>query len=155
TGKMLAAFAVCRDDSRMDVGRVALHPAHQRRPEIEADARIVVDDFGDAFVGSKNARGRVRGVTFGRDAFVPVVIRVGRILQLDFFEPGVLARRLIEVSVDTDLSIHSLAPSSLAARQSAYLINSRSARLRQYASFIDANHRRFSQSIEAAAMRGD
>jgi hypothetical protein len=117
-GKALAAFAVGFDDGGMDLFGMASHPAHQGRPEVEADARIIVDDLGDAFVGGEDARGGVRRVAFRRDALVPVVVRVSRILQLDLFEPGVFARRLVEVSVDTDLTIHSLAP---VLQQTSYL----------------------------------
>src|SRR5262249_7666266 len=40
----------------------------------------------------------------GVDALVPVVIRRRRILHLDLFDPGILARRLVEMSVQDDVS---------------------------------------------------
>jgi hypothetical protein len=34
------------------------------------------------------------------------MIRVGRILNLDFFKPGILSWGLIKVAMDTDETIH-------------------------------------------------
>ena len=55
---------------------------------------LVVDDAG----------GAVGGVALGGDALVPVVVGRGGVLQLDGFEPGVFARRLVEVAVDADVA---------------------------------------------------
>ena len=51
-----------------------------------------------------NAGGAVGGVALGGDALVPVVIGGGGVLDFDGFEPGILARRLVEVAVDADVA---------------------------------------------------
>ena len=51
-----------------------------------------------------DARGAVGGVTLGGDALVPVVIGGGGVLDLDGFEPGIFAGRLVEVAVDADVA---------------------------------------------------
>ena len=55
------------------------------------------------FRAVKDARGGIRRVTLGGDALVPIVIRVGGVLQFDRFQPGILARRLIEMAVNADV----------------------------------------------------
>src|SRR5436189_12621 len=58
------------------------------------------------------SRPAVRRVALARDAFVPVVKRGGGILNFDRFEPRVLARWLIEVTVDAKISFsHRVSPS--------------------------------------------
>src|SRR5690606_34605102 len=73
---------------------------------VEADVRVVVDDPDDAFPLIEDARICVRRVALGRDPLVPVVVRLRGVLQLDRLEPGVLPRRLVEMSVDADEPIH-------------------------------------------------
>src|SRR5262249_29621627 len=46
--------------------------------------------------------GRVRRVALGRDPRVPVVVGGGGGLDVDALEPGALARRLVEETVDRD-----------------------------------------------------
>ena len=71
-------------------------------------AEAYLDDFQmlhlGGFPGIIHGAGRVRGVALGVDALVPVVVRQRRILRLDRFEPHVLARRLVEVTMDTDVA---------------------------------------------------
>ena len=54
----------------------------------------------------KNAGGGVGRVTLRVDALVPVVIGVGGILQLDDFEPGILAGRLIKMTMNAKITVH-------------------------------------------------
>ena len=63
------------------------HPVEQRRSEIEAQELIDRDE---------------RLVRFPRDADVPVVIGRRRWLDIDQACPGILTRRLVEVSVNDD-----------------------------------------------------
>ena len=101
----LAADPVGVEDGSVDGGVVGLEPREKRRPEIEADLRVVVRDAHDPVLLVEDPRRRVGPVTLGRDALVPVVVRVGRVLQLDRLEPGVLPRRLVEVAVDADEAV--------------------------------------------------
>jgi hypothetical protein len=52
----------------------------------------------------ENAGGQVRSVALGRDALVPIVIRVCRILQLYLLEPWIFAGRLIEMAMNAKIS---------------------------------------------------
>jgi hypothetical protein len=101
----LRAHAIGLQNRLVGVGRFVLHPGQQGGPEVEADARVVVDDFCDAAFRVQNARGAVGRVAFRRDALVPIVIGSGGILQLDRLQPRILARRLIEVAVNAKISV--------------------------------------------------
>ncbi len=79
-----------------------LEPGEQGGTEVEAHAAVVVEDADDLVAGVGDARGAVGGVALGGDAFVPVVVGGGGLLELDGFEPGVFTRRLVEVAVDAD-----------------------------------------------------
>ncbi len=99
-----AALGVRREDRPVDLGLLLLEPGEQRRAEVEAHRRVVVDDRDDAVLLVEDARVRVGRVALGRDALVPVVVRVGGGLTLDRLEPRVLAGRLVEVPVDADVA---------------------------------------------------
>ena len=79
-----------------------MQPPEQRGAEVEAHAGVVVDDADDLVLEVGDAGGAVGGVALGGDAVVPVVIGRGGVLDLDGLEPGVFARRLVEVAVDAD-----------------------------------------------------
>ena len=91
-------------DHAIGARRVFFQPGEQGGPEVEADARIVVHDPDDLVLPVHDARGAVGGITFGGDAFVPVVVGGCRVLRLDGLEPGILARRLVEMAVNADVS---------------------------------------------------
>ena len=77
------------DDARVDP-RVVLEPRQQRRPDVERQPPVVVDDGDDAAVVVEDAGSAVGPVALGRDALVPVV--EGRRQAADGLGPGVLAR---------------------------------------------------------------
>ena len=104
--KRAAALLVGVEDGPVDLRAGPLHPGEERRPDVEADRGVVVDDVDDAVPGVEDAGGRVRRVALGRDALVPVVVGGGRVLDLDLLEPGVLPRRLVEMPVDADEAAH-------------------------------------------------
>src|SRR5262249_59430186 len=89
-----------RDDLAVNLGGRAREPGEERGADVEGDLLEVVDDVENAIGVVDTARGRVRRVALRRDALVPVVERRCRVLDLDGLEPRILARRLIEVSVD-------------------------------------------------------
>ena len=105
-GIFLAAFAVGGEDGAVDFRIVAFKPTHQGRADVEADHRVIVDDPHDAVLRVEDARDRIRAVTLGGDALIPIVERISGILQFDFFEPGIFARRLIEMTVDANVLHH-------------------------------------------------
>ena len=86
-------------------GREVFKPTEQRGAEVEAHARVVVDDADDLALLVDDAGGTVGGVALGGDALVPVMVGGGGVLELDGFEPGVLARRLVEVAVDAEIAL--------------------------------------------------
>ncbi len=98
----LRRHAIRFQDGRVRIRRRRFEPAQQRRAEVEADRRVVVDDAEDALLRVQDAGGRVRLIALGRDARVPVVIRERGVLRLHRLQPRVLPRRLVEVAVDTD-----------------------------------------------------
>jgi hypothetical protein len=53
-----------------------LHPQKQRRPKVKADLRVVIHEANDPLRIVKQARLRIRRVALGRDAFVPVMVRL-------------------------------------------------------------------------------
>ncbi len=108
-GGAMALVAVAREpvgieDGGIDLRLTLLEPGEERRPEVEGDRSVVIDDLGDEVAGVEDARGGVRPVALGGDPLVPVVIRMRRILRLHGLQPRVLARRLVEVTVNADVA---------------------------------------------------
>src|SRR5215208_1718610 len=99
-------LAVGLNNPRVGLGLVAFEPVEERRAEVEAESRVVVDDALDAAVRVADAREGVRAVALGVDALVPVVEGRGARLALDQLRPGVLARRLVEVAVNDQRGRH-------------------------------------------------
>ena len=75
--KELLALAVSSQNAFVSLRGTLFHPREQRRPEVEADASVVVDDFFDTPLPIEYARGAVWQVTLGSDALIPVVVRTG------------------------------------------------------------------------------
>ena len=100
----LPAQPVGLDDPLVDLGRGVGHPLEERRAEIEADPGIVVQEVDDPPLAVEQPRARVGGVALAGDPLVPVVEGGGGVLDLDDVEPGILARRLVEVAVDADIA---------------------------------------------------
>ena len=82
---------------------VRFHPRKQSGSEVEADARIIVDDLFDYTLAIKDPGGRVRTITFGSDPFVPIVVRVCGILNFNNFQPCIFPWGLIKMSMNTDI----------------------------------------------------
>src|SRR5579859_3398072 len=99
----LATCAIGFQNGAIGFRLLRLHPGEQRRAEVEADVGVIIDDALDISLGIQNARSRIGSVTLGGNALVPVVERISGILDLNRLQPGVLARRLIEMSMYTDI----------------------------------------------------
>ena len=75
--------------------------------EIETDKATMeveaVDEgkIGKILVAVEHARQGIWRVTLRADAGVPIVVRGGTFLQFNFFQPGIFARGLIKMAVDT------------------------------------------------------
>ena len=103
TGMAFATEAIRCNDLLKQVRLMASKPGAQGGSDIEAQARIIIDDGGDTVVVPEQARGGIGPVALRRNPSIPVMIRSRRVLHLDFIEPRVLARRLVKVAVDTDV----------------------------------------------------
>ncbi len=54
----------------------------------------------------QNAGFGVGGVALCCDLFVPIVVGIGRILELNRLKPGILTRWLVEMTVDANRTLH-------------------------------------------------
>ncbi len=106
SGKTFAAFEVGFPYAAICVRSTFLHPGEKRWTKVEADVLVVIGDLFDPASRVQNSRGGVRGVTLRGNALVPIVVRICRFLCLDCLEPGILARRLIKMSVNADVAVH-------------------------------------------------
>ncbi len=97
--------AVGVEHAAVDVRAGSLHPGQQRRADVEADMRVVIAQRRDPAVGVEHPRRGVGPVALGGDALVPVVVRGGGVLHFHRVEPGILARRLVEVPVHAHIAI--------------------------------------------------
>ncbi len=77
-------------DALVYIGMMRFEPVRQRGAEIEADAL-------------KDARRRVGAIAFGSDLLVEVVVVTGARLMGHLSSERIFARRLVEVSVDTEI----------------------------------------------------
>src|SRR4028119_1543831 len=73
TVEALTAFAIGLQNPLVDFRVVALQPAHQGRPDVEAHILVVVNDPRNFAAIVKYAGKGVRAVAFDVNAFVPVV----------------------------------------------------------------------------------
>ncbi len=105
TAVALPAAALAVKNHAIGALRVLLQPAHQRRPEVKTDARVVVHDALDLIFVVHDSRRAIGRVALRADALVPVVVRRGRVLGLHRFQPGILPRRLVKVTVNADESL--------------------------------------------------
>lgn len=85
---------------------MTLEPGEKGGAEIKAHPCIVVHnvDYFPVFV--EDAGCSVRGIALGRYPFIPVVIRIGRVLDFDLFKPCVLPRGLVKMAVYADVFLH-------------------------------------------------
>src|ERR1700722_10916717 len=95
----LGAELVGVEDHAVGSGGLVVQPAEKGWPEGVTHPRVVVHDADDFVFFIRDAGGAVGSVALGGDAVVPVVVGSGGILYFDGLEPGVFARRLVEVAV--------------------------------------------------------
>src|SRR3989338_8013195 len=109
-GKSLLANFVGFQDECIRFGVKLFHPRQKRRAEVKTYLGIIIDDIDNVLAGIKNAGSGIGGITLGADPLVPIAIRLGGILELNVFKPGIFSRRLIEMTVDTDETLHDFLP---------------------------------------------
>ena len=106
TGEPLLAFLIRFENGPIRFRLFFGQPRQQSGAEVETDVRIVVGDLHDVPVAIQNSRGPIWRITLRGDPLIPVMKRVCGILQLNELEPCVFSRRLIEMSVYTDVAVH-------------------------------------------------
>jgi hypothetical protein len=84
---------------------VRLQPGEERRPEVEADPGVVVDDALDQPVLVKYPRGGIGSIALDGDPLVPVMIGTSPVLLLYHLQPGILSRRLVKMAVDAEITL--------------------------------------------------
>jgi hypothetical protein len=104
--KAFAAGAVRLQNRPVKLRPLCLQPGKNRGAEVEAHVGVVVNDLYDAAVAVEDPGDGVGLVALHGDPLVPVVIRVGGILELDRLERGVLPRGLVEVPMNADVPLH-------------------------------------------------
>ncbi len=104
SAKRLGAFAVGIQDRLINPRRIGFQPGKQCGAEIKADSGVIIEDVGNEILIIENTRGRIGRVTLGSYPLIPIVIRISGILLLHGFQPGIFARRLVEVVMNTDVT---------------------------------------------------
>src|SRR5258706_13789822 len=105
TRESFAAALIRFTQGFIRLGRFLGYPGKQCRSKIEADPAVIVHQLHDALFTVKDSRFCIGRITFRRHSLVPIVIWVSGILQLNGFELGILAGRLVEMSVYTEIEI--------------------------------------------------
>ncbi len=93
------------EDGAVGAGRAEFQPTQQGGPEVVTHARVVVQDARDLAGVVGDAGGAVGGVALGGDALIPVMEGASGALDLDGFQPGILAGWLVKVAMDTDVAL--------------------------------------------------
>src|SRR5439155_14431612 len=87
----------------IDAGSLLFQPRQKRRTEVETDPCVVVEELENAILRVKNSGSGIRSIALGRDALIPVMVRVGSVLKLDGFKIWILSRGLIEMPMDANV----------------------------------------------------
>src|SRR5262245_44430397 len=106
TGKIFLTFPIGFENCVINIRSFRFKPGEQGRTEVETDLRIIVDETDDLVFAIENPRHGIRSIALRGHPLIPVMIRICRILQLDVFEPRILARRLVEMAVNANIAFH-------------------------------------------------
>src|SRR5579864_510979 len=104
TAESFPALLICLQHRAVNIPCILFKPGKQRWAEIEADLRVVVDDAGDAPLRIHDSGRGVGRVAFRGNTLVPIVIWISRLLQFDVLKRRVLPWRLVEMTVNADVS---------------------------------------------------
>jgi hypothetical protein len=107
------AYPVRIQNAGIRPGKVVLHPGQKGRAEIKIYPFITIYDLPDVSLSVQYA-GKSQGiVTFPGYPLVPVQKGSGTGFGQNILQPGILARRLIKMSVNTNRAVHGSTPRSL------------------------------------------
>ena len=105
-GKIFLTFPIGFENRVINIRRFGFKPREQRSTEVETDLGVIIDEPDDLVIPIENPRDGIRRIALRRNTLVPIVVRIGRILQLDAFEPRVFTGGLIEMTVNTNVAVH-------------------------------------------------
>ena len=93
-------FAIRLNDARVCVRVITFKPTQKRRSEIETEVRVIIDD--SLFNGRRthDAHESVWPVALRMNPLIPIMERRGTGFSINNPGPGILARWLIEMTVD-------------------------------------------------------
>jgi hypothetical protein len=111
--KSLLAFFVRFKNSTVGFGILSGKPGQERRSKIKADSGIVIYDSINEAIFVKDPGDAVWLIAFRCDSLVPIMVGMGGFLKLYRFNPWILARWLIKVSVNADIVFHREFPADL------------------------------------------
>ena len=104
--EMLFALFVGLQNGLISFRVVFLQPGKQRRAEVKTYFGVIVYDVFYLPFTVKNSGESVGVIALRRYAFIPIVERPCAFLYFYFVYPGVFARRLVKMSVNTKISVH-------------------------------------------------
>ena len=104
-GKYFLAFFICLKDRFICFRLVFFQPGKERGAKVVADFRIGINNVYNLSVAIEDAGSCIWGVTLCSYFCIPIVVRIGGILQLNLLQPGVFAGRLIEMPVNAYITV--------------------------------------------------
>src|SRR6266545_3735707 len=93
-------FTVSFNQALISVSMMPLKPGQQRRSEIKTYVRVVIEESLAAVFRLAHADKSIGAVALEMNALIPVMERRGAWFRINNSRPGILARRLIEMTVD-------------------------------------------------------
>src|SRR5215475_2366394 len=106
--KSLGALFISGENTLVNIRGVGLHPGEESRLKVKANSGVVIYDPGDASVSIEYSGSCIWRIALDGDAFVPVMKWISRVLYLDEFQPRILPRRLVKMTMNTDIAFHRL-----------------------------------------------
>jgi hypothetical protein len=103
--KSSQAFSVCLKDLLIDRRKMLFQPGEERGTKIEADGGVIIDDLQDLPFFIKDPGISIWPIALQSDPFIPVMKGMGAFLRFNEFKPRVLPGRLIEMTVNGDISV--------------------------------------------------
>jgi hypothetical protein len=82
---------------------VLFQPRQKCGAKVETDMLVIVDNIFQASLVIQYPGMGVGLVAFLRDPFIPVMERMGGLLNFNLFQPGILTRWLVKVAMDADV----------------------------------------------------
>jgi hypothetical protein len=112
SSKNFLTLSICFQYALIYVRRVPNEPCQESGPEIETDLFVIVHKLDDAALPVQNPGCGIRRIAFRCNPFIPIMIRMGCVLELHSLKPWIFTRGLVEVTVNADVPLH-IIPSPL------------------------------------------